>query len=87
MESGRSLCHYFSVIGGLAVKLSVEEWSLLALVAGVGLTGIVGGHYYSGWNPRDIYVDNDTRGLAWLITLGEVLAIWLLWKTRPWHGR
>jgi hypothetical protein len=60
---------------------------MLALVAAVGLVGIVGGSYFAGWDLRDVYVDNDTRGMVWLITLGEIIVLWLLWKTRPRRGQ
>lgn len=66
------------------MRIPIEAWSVLALVVGATLIGIVGGLYYAGWNMRDVFVDNDTRVAVWLITLGEILGIYLLWATRPW---
>ena len=71
----------------MPVKMPIELWSLLALIEGVVLLGIVGGLYYAGWNLQDVFIENPDRITAWLIVCGGIVGLYLLWSTRPWRAR
>ena len=69
------------------MRIPVEFWSMLAFFVGVLFLGIVGGLYYAGWNLREVFINNPDRTTIWILTIGELLAICLLWATRPWRSR